>query len=97
LFLNIPLGVGVDFAFGKSDMKLGVSGDANVTGLPATVTQTSKGNVTATVGGDMSPSFANFKVMTGLGFSFGPVIIDIPISFYIGSGYSLGLTVGVAL
>jgi len=93
-FLNIPLGVGADIAFGKSDMKIGMNGDINVSGLPGGITQSKKGNLSLSAGGDMAPTFFNLKLMTGVGFNFGPVVIDIPLTFYLDNGYSIGITIG---
>jgi len=91
-FLNIPLGVGVDLGFGKSDIKIGMDGKVNVTNT--TATQTSMGKVSVNAGGDMAPSFFNLKFMTGIGINIGPVLLDVPITFYAGNGYSVGITVG---
>jgi len=92
-FLNIPFGVGVDFGFGKSDMKVGMEGDINVTGLSG-VSQSKPGNLSVTAGGDMPPFPANLKLMTGVGLNIGPVLIDIPVTFYLDNGYSVGFSVG---
>jgi len=92
-FLNIPLGVGVDLGFGKSDIKIGMDGDIKIDGLPGT--QANGGYVSATAGGDVPPSFFNLKLMTGIGLNFGPVLLDIPVTFYLGNGYNVGVTLGV--
>jgi len=95
-FLNIPFGVGVDLGFGKSDMKVGMEGDVNVTGIPSAANLSSTpGNLSVTAGGDMAPKFFNPKLMTGVGFNFGPVVIDIPLTFYLDNGYNVGVTVGI--
>ncbi|MDR2595955.1 MAG: hypothetical protein LBC76_01420 [Treponema sp.] len=94
-FLNIPVGVGVDLGFGKSDIKIGMKGDVYVTGNPGTLTQSKPGNVSVDAGGDMAPSFFNLKFMTGVGINIGPVLLDIPVTFYAGNGYSVGVTVGI--
>jgi hypothetical protein len=98
--LNFSLGVGADFGFGKSDMKMGVIGDITpvfkgvADGL---ITQNSSGNISASEGGDMAPGLFNPKVMGGLGLSLGPVIIDVPVAWYfMDNGYSVGVTLGFA-
>jgi hypothetical protein len=95
-FLNIHLGVGADLAFGKNDLGLGLSGDVSLesTGLPFVATT---GSLGVSGGGDMAPSFFNFKLMTGLGFKFGPVVLDIPVTLYLGdgTGANVGVTIGV--
>jgi hypothetical protein len=93
-FLNIPLGVGVDLGFGKSDIKIGMDGKVSITGITG-LQETKPGKLSASAGGDMMPSFFNLKVMTGVGFNFGPVLLDIPVTFYADNGYSVGVTVGV--
>jgi len=98
-FLNVALGLGVDISFGKSDMKVGMNGDINVRGFDSAamgVQQSESGNLSVSAGGVMAPGFFNLKLMTGLGFSMGPVILDIPITFYLlNNGYNVGVTVGV--
>ncbi len=96
--LNLNLGLGVDFAFGSSDIILKAAGDATTNiadgqEVSATVTP---GNVTidgSTKGG--SPSFMNPRITTGFGINILSVKIDIPIAVYLDSGASVGLTVGV--
>ena len=97
-FLNLSLGAGVDLGFGKSKMDLSMFGDVAVKGAQTQqpgVEPDKKGNISVNAGGDMSPRFFNPKLITGVGFSLGPVIIDIPITFYLGNGYNMGVTLGV--
>ena len=97
LFVNIPIGLGVDLAFGKSDMKIGMDADINVIGSQIyNVNQTRPGSLSVNAGGEMSPSFMNLKLMSGIGFVFGPVVIDIPITYYfINNGFNIGVNIGV--
>jgi hypothetical protein len=93
IFLNIPIGVGVDFAFGSSKIDIGIDSNIAVTGGIGKITP---GKLNATAGGDENPTFANFKLMTGIGLSIGPVIIDIPITWYfLDNGLSIGVTLGM--
>jgi hypothetical protein len=95
-FLNFALGLGVDLGFGKSDMRVGLNGDINVTGNKNLIKQETPGYITTSAGGDMAPSFFNLKLMAGLGLSLGPVIIDIPVTWYIiDQGFNVGITLGV--
>jgi hypothetical protein len=96
LIFNIPLGLGADIAFGKTSLGFGVDSDIELDLDPSKgLQQASKGNISVGAGASAPPAFFNFKIMTGLGFAFGPVIIDIPITFYPASnGYTFGLTMG---
>jgi hypothetical protein len=98
-FLNLTLGVGADLGFGKNEMKLGLDADVNLEGLPGGITQDKAGSLGVSGGGDMAPEFFNFKIMTGLGFKIGPVILDVPVTLYPGkeTGASIGVTLGFTL
>ena len=92
-FLNIPIGVGADIGFGKSELTMGMDASMDVQG--AGITTTTPGSLAVNVGGNMAPSLMNLKVMSGLGLKLGPVVIDIPITWYFqDDGLSVGLTVG---
>ena len=96
-FMNFALGAGVDIAFGGSDIK--AYGSLNVTEhspLPADV-ELVEGTprLEYSLGGKSAPSIFNVKAMGAVGFNFGPVIIDIPVTYYfLDNGYSLGVTFG---
>jgi hypothetical protein len=98
-FLNVTLGFGIDIAFGKNTTSL----DLNTTlsyQSPTTGTKKDLDFIEVNGGGTMRPSLVNPKILAGLGFKFGPVLIDIPVSYYIfikGSGLNLGVTVGFTL
>jgi len=48
--------------------------------------------------GKSNPNIINVKGLFAAGFNFGPVIIDIPVTYYfLSNGWSLGLTFGVTL
>jgi len=95
-FLNIPLGLGVDLGFGKSDLKIGMDGNVYVDGNTyANSYKTTPGKISVSAGGDMPPSVFNLKLMTGVGINVGPVVLDIPVTFYLDNGFSVGLTFGV--
>jgi hypothetical protein len=95
IFINIPLGIGADIAFGKTALGAGLHADIDIKGLPAVYTIDKKGDVGANGKVSNSPSAFNFKIMTGLGFAFGPVILDIPLTLYPANhGYNLGFTIG---
>jgi len=95
LIFNIPFGLGADISFGKTSLGAkDVSADVDLINLPPGYYRDNKGDVTATGGISNTPSIVNFKIMTGLGLSMGPVIVDLPITYYPASGYSVGVTLG---
>jgi len=92
-FLNIPLGVGLDLGFGKSDLQIGM--DAKITPKYGDYEEKKdSGSLSVDAGGNMSPTAFNIKLMTGVGFNFGPVVLDIPVTFYLNNGYSIGVSLG---
>lgn len=94
LIFNIPLGVGADLAFGSTSLKFGINSDIELQGLPG-YTDNRDGRLFVKGGVSNSPSFFNFKIMTGLGISAGPVVFDIPVTIYpVANGYSIGITIG---
>ena len=94
-FLNLSVGLGADLSFGGSEIILKSGGDTNLTGGLANVQETS-GNVKIDGGteGD-GPNFIRPRIMAGIGFGVGPVMIDVPVAWYLNSGFSLGLSLGV--
>jgi hypothetical protein len=95
LFFNINFGLGMDLAFGKNHTTMDMSGTIEASG-PGFTTLT-PGYLTVDGGGDISPSIVNPKLMMNLGFKFGPVILDVPLTYYflMGYGLNLGVTLGV--
>ena len=94
IFINIPIGVGVDFAFGESAMNIGMRSDIDIVGTYSN--PINPGNLTIDAGGAVGPQFANLKLMSGIGIALGPVIIDIPVTWYFkDNGLNVGFTFGV--
>jgi len=94
LIFNIPLGIGADLAFGKTSLGAGVTADIDIEGIPAGFSRDKKGDIAVNGALSNTPSIFNFKIMTGFGFSAGPVVFDIPITYYPASGYNFGITIG---
>lgn len=88
--LNLNLGLGVDVAFGKNTTTLNMSG--SITGDEITT----PGYLAIDAGGSAGPTLFNPKFMANLGFKFGPVIIDVPLTCYFvgGPGLGVGITLG---
>jgi hypothetical protein len=98
-FLNAALGAGVDIAFGSSSISAHGSFDADldsVSGLPLGVTMDRAPGLSYRLEGKSAPSIFNLKIMGAAGFNLGPVIIDIPVTYYfLENGYSFGFTFGL--
>jgi hypothetical protein len=89
-------GMGMDMAFGKNHTTLNMAGTIDATG-PGLNTET-PGFFVVDAGGSISPTLINPKIMMDLGFKFGPVILDIPFTYYfMGNGLNIGITVGVVM
>jgi hypothetical protein len=94
-FLNLSLGLGADLGFGLTDFRLTGKATAYFDDLPDFLNPIQDPGLSATTGGTNSPDLLNPKLMAGLGFSVGPVIIDIPVTIYpLNSGYNFGITLG---
>jgi hypothetical protein len=94
LIFNIPFGIGADIAFGKTSLGFGVTSDMELRDLPPGYSLDKNGDISVKAGTSNSPSFFNFKIMTGFGLVMGPVILDVPITYYPASGYNFGITIG---
>ena len=95
-FLNLAAGVGVDIGFGNAHLDVGGSIVANFYDLPEDITQKEPGSMIISMGGNAGPTLFNPKLIGGLGFSLGPVILDIPFTYYpLDHGYNLGITLGI--
>ena len=95
-FLNLALGVGADIGFGNANLNAGGSVDMHFRGLPDNISYTPANLSVSGLGGDAGPNVINPKVMSGIGFTLGPVLIDIPFTYYpLDHGFNLGITFGV--
>lgn len=97
---NMNLGVGADFVFGSSDIIAEASSSLNVTpaisGGSNLVSSVDPGSITLDLGTKgVSPSLTRARIMAGLGSNFGPLKIDVPVYYYLNSGFAIGMTVGV--
>ena len=95
-FLNLAIGGGVDIGFGSAELKVTGSAASKTKDLPSEITEGSPASLSVEMGGNKAPNFFNPKLMAGVGLSLGPVVIDIPVTFYLENGYNVGVTVGVA-
>lgn len=83
--LNLSVGAGFDLAAGSSKIKLGNT---------STVTAGAIGGrlvVDGSTTGD-GPTILRPKVTAGVGLGIGPVVIDLPVTYYLMSGFNAGLT-----
>ncbi len=86
--INIHAGAGIDFAMGSSLLRyssIGIITDGATSGAYYLYgKQSGKGS-----------SHYLPKIFCGPGLSFGPVIIDIPFTYYFANGFNLGVSAGV--
>ena len=93
--LNFSLGLGADLGFGNADFRLTGNATASFENLPEYLNPIQNAGLSATTRERNSPDLFNPKIMAGLGFSLGPVILDIPFTYYyLNNGYNLGITLG---
>lgn len=86
--LNIHAGGGIDFAWGSSRLNyssMGLIADGSTIGLYT---------IYGRQGGTGPTKFLP-KIFCGPGLNFGPVIIDIPFTYYFNNGFDAGVTLGV--
>ena len=89
-FLTIHGGFGVDinWVFGKMDIGIKSS-------IESSIPVSTPGSLTVGESMDnVKPTHFRPKLMAGLGFNAGAVVLDIPFTFYIGNGFSLGVSIG---
>jgi hypothetical protein len=97
-FLTLAAGLGVDLSFGNSRLGVGFRGDVSIDNIEEGIEQATPGSISVSGGGSRAPSFLNPKLIAGVGFNFGPVIIDLPFIYYPANrGLSLGITAGFVL
>jgi hypothetical protein len=94
-FMNLTFGLGADIGFGNTRLDVDGIVDSRFENMPASLSYT-EANMSVDMGGQTSPSLINPKIMSGIGFSIGPVVIDIPFSYYpLVNGFSFGISFGV--
>ena len=92
--LNLTLGAGVDFNFGNTDITIRNNNEIYVVGPLAGATTPGYAVLDASTT-DVNPSFTRFRLMSGLGLSLGPVVVDMPVAWYLNSGASVGIQAGI--
>ena len=92
--LNFTLGTGIDFTFGKTDINLNADGDIAIDGYAGAYTPGSFYINGGTKG--QHPSFAHYRINSGIGFNIAVVKIDVPIVWYpFDKAAAVGVTAGV--
>jgi hypothetical protein len=92
IFINVHAGAGVDFASGKSDVMVSSGGEISASSFGTAYPgyfmvygkQHGKGSKNAMP-----------KVFAGGGLALGPVVVDVPFTYYFTNGFNVGLTVGI--
>ena len=94
-FLNLSAGLGLDLYAGSSSINIDGLGDTTVTGTPgASIQEQGKVFVNGGTDGD-KPAYGRGRVMLGLGLGAGPVFIDVPLTYYLTSGFNVGVSLTV--
>jgi len=95
-FLNLSVGVGADINFGKSNLTARIDSDINAYDTGVLVEPDTPGYIRTNAGVDgANPKVFSPKLMAGLGFCIGPVILDLPMTWYISKGFNVGVSAGV--
>jgi hypothetical protein len=92
--VNLSAGAGVDLNFGSSEIVLKGLAAAN-TSSDTTKVKFTEAEVTIDGSSDNGPSFVRPRLMGGLGIGLGPVKVDVPVLYYIASGFAAGITLAV--
>jgi hypothetical protein len=93
--MNLAFGLGADIGFGNASLASDGAIDLRFENLPEDLSYT-PASMGVDMGGKASPSLINPKIMSGIGFSLGPVIIYIPFTYYpLDNGFNLGFTLGI--
>lgn len=92
--LNLGFGGGFDYVpYGKTSFSLKSAGPITVT---SPVTSNGTANIEAGTK-DVEPNKFRPKLTANLGFSIGPVFLDIPMTYYCtDNGYAIGISLGMA-
>jgi len=96
--LNLTLGAGVDFNFGNTDITIKQFSDIYVEdgGVEIVAGDYSRGSAAIDASTtDVSPSLTRARLMAGVGLSLGPVVVDMPVAWYLNSGASVGIQAGI--
>lgn len=97
---NVNFGLGADFVFGNSDVVAEATSPINlglaVDGMASLSPTITPGSVKLDLGTrGVSPSLTRMRIMAGLGNNFGPLKLDVPLYYYLNSGFAIGMTLGV--
>ncbi|TAH54949.1 MAG: hypothetical protein EWM51_04665 [Treponema sp.] len=97
---NVNFGLGADFVFGNSDVVAEATSPINlglaVDGMASLSPTITPGSVKLDLGTrGVSPSLTRMRIMAGLGNNFGPLKLDVPLYYYLNSGFAIGVTLGV--
>lgn len=99
--LNLSAGAGIDVAFGTSRIKAKAYTPIYVFDFTSALGLGTSNVIApglAWVYGEQKGKLGKWyfpKVMAGIGISIGPVVIDVPISYYFIKGFSLGVSAGI--
>lgn len=96
--INFGVGIGMDYVYkNTTDLKIHSAGKAVITdnGGVLGITNGDEGDIDINAGTSNEADKYRFKGMVNVGVGFGPVFVDIPVTFYLDNGYAVGLSAGI--
>jgi len=93
---NFTVGAGLDFTFGTSEIIAEANSDIELYRDGTEIDQATKGNAKIDAGTTGEPTLANFRLTGGLGVCFGPLPVDVSLTWYpVTNGAALNISAGV--
>ncbi len=93
--INLGVGVGFDYVVGsKAELSVLGAGKAEITSSPMNALDGDTGDISIDASTSNEADPFRTKFMANIGFGFGPVVVDVPLTYYLDNGYSLGISVG---
>lgn len=91
--INFGVGIGMDYVYNNTtDLKW--NGTSTLTGTSGSL-GSETGTVEVNAGTSNEADKYRPKAMVNVGAGFGPVFVDIPVTFYLDNGYAVGLSAGI--
>ncbi len=93
---NFTVGAGLDFTFGTSEIIAEANSDIDLYQNGTKINPTGAGSATIDAGTTGEPTLANFRLTGGLGICFGPLPVDVSLTWYpVTNGAALNISTGI--